>query len=50
MTRLGGTTARELVDELLRRVDAAEICRRLDLPESTDLYVLAAEVDGWTAK
>ena len=48
MTRLGGATAREIVDELLRRVDAAEVCRQLNLLESTDLHALAAEVDGRT--
>jgi hypothetical protein len=45
-TSIGDIPARELIDELIRRLGVEETCRRLNVPESTDLYQLAAELDG----
>jgi hypothetical protein len=54
-TRLGEVPARELVDELVRRLGVEETCRLLgDNPVTgttpsnlADLYQLAAELDRW---
>lgn len=44
-TRIGDVTARELIDELVRRHGVAETCRLIGLPESTDLDQLASDLD-----
>ncbi|MCV7382196.1 hypothetical protein H7K38_26635 [Mycobacterium alsense] len=44
-TSIGDIPARELIDELIRRLGVAEVCRRLELPESTDLCQLADQLD-----
>ncbi|MDT5222489.1 MAG: hypothetical protein QOF15_4594 [Mycobacterium sp.] len=49
-TSIGDVTARELIDELIRRHGTEWTCRQLNLPESTDLRQLADEVDGRAAK
>ncbi|WP_156660732.1 hypothetical protein [Mycobacterium sp. 852002-10029_SCH5224772] len=46
-TAIGDFTARELIDELVRRHGAPEVRRMLELPESTDLHQLADGLDRW---
>jgi hypothetical protein len=38
--------ARELVDQLVGRLGAAETCRRLRLPATTDLHQFADTLDS----
>ncbi|WP_156764710.1 hypothetical protein [Mycobacterium sp. 1081908.1] len=44
-TPIGNYSAREIIDELIRRVGHAETCRRIGKPESTDLDQLADDLD-----
>jgi hypothetical protein len=46
-TSIGDIPARELIDELTRRVGAPEVCQRLELPASSDLHQLADDLDRW---
>jgi hypothetical protein len=45
-THIAEIPARELIAELVRRLGAAEVCRQLGVPASTDLGQWADKLDG----